>query len=165
MASQHSFDIVSNIDMQEVDNAFHQTQKEMQTRYDFKGSKSTIELKQKERQIVIHADDDFKRKAIVDMLQTKLIKRGVSIKALQYGTVEDASGGTQRQTITLQSGIEKDNARMIVKMIKDTKRKVQAAIQDDQVRVTGAKIDDLQATMQTIREADLAFDVQFVNYR
>ena len=165
MASQHSFDIVSNIDMQEVDNAFHQTQKEMQTRYDFKGSKSTIELKQKERQIVIHADDDFKRKAIVDMLQTKLIKRGVSIKALQYGTVEDASGGTQRQTITLQSGIEKDNARMIVKMIKDTKRKVQAAIQDDQVRVTGAKIDDLQATMQTIREADLSFDVQFVNYR
>ena len=165
MASQHSFDIVSNIDMQEVDNAFHQTQKEMQTRYDFKGSKSTIELKQKERQIVIHADDDFKRKAIVDMLQTKLIKRGVSIKALQYGTVEDASGGTQRQTITLQSGIEKDNARMIVKMIKDTKRKVQAAIQDDQVRVTGAKIDDLQATMQMIREADLSFDVQFVNYR
>ncbi|MBL0174689.1 MAG: YajQ family cyclic di-GMP-binding protein [Ignavibacteria bacterium] len=165
MASQHSFDIVSNIDMQEVDNAFHQTQKEMQTRYDFKGAKSTIELKPKERQIVIHADDDFKRKAIVDMLQTKLIKRGVSIKALQYGTVEDASGGTQRQTITLQSGIEKDNARMIVKMIKDTKRKVQAAIQDDQVRVTGAKIDDLQATMQTIREADLSFDVQFVNYR
>ena len=165
MASQHSFDIVSNIDMQEVDNAFHQTQKEMQTRYDFKGSKSTIELKQKERQIVIHADDDFKRKAIVDMLQTKLIKRGVSIKALQYGTVEDASGGTQRQTITLQSGIETDNARMIVKMIKDTKRKVQAAIQDDQVRVTGAKIDDLQATMQMIREADLSFDVQFVNYR
>jgi uncharacterized protein YajQ (UPF0234 family) len=165
MASQHSFDIVSNIDMQEVDNAFHQTQKEMQTRYDFKGAKSSIELKQKERQIVIHADDDFKRKAIIDILQSKLIKRGVSIKALQYGEVDDASGGTQRQTITLQSGIDKDNARMIVKMIKDTKRKVQAAIQDDQVRVTAGKIDDLQAIIQMIREADLAFDVQYVNYR
>ena len=165
MASQHSFDIVSNIDMQEVDNAFHQTQKEMQTRYDFKGSKSTIELKQKERQIVIHADDDFKRKAIIDILQSKLIKRGISIKALQYGAVDDASGGTQRQTITLQSGIDKDNARMLVKMIKDTKRKVQAAIQEDQVRVTAGKIDDLQAIIQLIREADLTFDVQYVNYR
>ena len=165
MASQHSFDIVSNIDMQEVDNAFHQTQKEMQTRYDFKGAKSTIELKPKERQIVIHADDDFKRKAIIDILQSKLIKRGISIKALQYGAVDDASGGTQRQTITLQSGIDKDNARMLVKMIKDTKRKVQAAIQEDQVRVTAGKIDDLQAIIQLIREADLTFDVQYVNYR
>jgi uncharacterized protein YajQ (UPF0234 family) len=165
MASQHSFDIVSNIDMQEVDNAFHQTQKEMQTRYDFKGAKSSIELKPKERQIVIHADDDFKRKAIIDILQSKLIKRGISIKALQYGAVDDASGGTQRQTITLQSGIDKDNARMLVKMIKDTKRKVQAAIQEDQVRVTAGKIDDLQAIIQMIREADLSFDVQYVNYR
>ena len=165
MAAQHSFDIVSNIDMQEVDNAFHQTQKEMQTRYDFKGTKSTIELKPKERQIIIHADDDFKRKAIIDILQSKLIKRGVSIKALQYSAVDDASGGTQRQTITLQSGIEKDNARMLVKMIKDTKRKVQAAIQEDQVRVTAGKIDDLQAIIQLIREADLSFDVQYVNYR
>ena len=165
MALQHSFDIVSNIDMQEVDNAFHQTQKEMQTRYDFKGAKSTIELKPKERQIVIHADDDFKRKAIIDILQSKLIKRGISIKALQYGAVDDASGGTQRQTITLQSGIDKDNARMLVKMIKDTKRKVQAAIQEDQVRVTAGKIDDLQAIIQLIREADLTFDVQYVNYR
>jgi len=165
MAAQHSFDIVSKIDMQEVDNAFHQTQKEMQTRYDFRGSKSGIELKPKERHIIVLADDDYKRKAIIDMLQNKLIKRGISIKALIYGPVEDAAGGMQRQTITLQSGIEKDNARLIVKMIKDMKLKVQTAIQEDQVRVTAGKIDDLQAIIAKIKEADLPFDTQYVNYR
>ena len=165
MASQHSFDIVSRIDMQEVDNAFHQTQKEMLTRYDFKGSKSRIELNQKDRQIVILADDDFKRKAILDMLQNKLIKRGIPIKALQYGKIDDASGGMQRQLVTLQAGIDKENARELVRMIKDTKLKVQAAIQEDQVRVTGAKIDDLQTVIQHVREADLPYDTQFVNFR
>ena len=139
MAAQHSFDIVSHIDMQEVDNAFNQTRKEMATRYDFKGSKSAIELKQKERQILVLADDDFKLRAIVDILQSKLIKRGISIKALQYGSVDEASGGMVRQTVTLQSGIEKENARLLVKMIKDAKLKVQAAIQEDQVRVSSAK--------------------------
>ena len=165
MAVQHSFDIVSHIDMQEVDNAFNQTRKEMATRYDFKGSKSAIELKQKERQILVLADDDFKLRAIVDILQSKLIKRGISIKALQYGSVDEASGGMVRQTVTLQSGIEKENARLLVKMIKDAKLKVQAAIQEDQVRVSSAKIDDLQTVIALIKDADLPFDTQYVNYR
>lgn len=165
MALQHSFDIVSHIDMQEVDNAFNQTRKEMATRYDFKASKSSIELKQKERQIVILADDDFKLRAIVDILQGKLIKRGISIKALRYGQVDEASGGMVRQTVSLQSGIEKEDARLLVKMIKDAKLKVQAAIQEDQVRVSSGKIDDLQTVIALIKEADLPFDTQYVNYR
>lgn len=165
MASQHSFDIVSKVDLQEVTNALHQTTKELQTRYDFKGSKSSVELKSKENQIVVLADDDYKRRAILDILQNKLIKRGVPLKALIYGNAEDASGGMMRQTISLQAGIDKEHARLLVKMIKDTKLKVQSAIQEDQVRVTAAKIDDLQSVMKLLREADLAFDMQFVNYR
>lgn len=165
MASNHSFDIVSKVDMQEVTNALHQTQKEMLTRYDFRGTKSTIELNLKERQIVILADDDYKRKAIIDILQNKLIKRSVSIKALTYGKVEDATGGMARQTISLQAGIDKENAKLLVKMIKDTKLKVQASIQEDQVRVTAAKIDDLQSIISLLRDADMPFDMQFVNYR
>ena len=165
MAFQHSFDIVSQVDMQEVTNAYQQTMKEVQTRYDFKGSKSTIDLLLKEKQLVVLADDDFKRKALIDILQTKLIKRGVPIKALQYGKIEDAANSMLRQTITLQSGIEKDNARLIVKMIKDLKLKTQATIQEDQVRVVAMKIDDLQIVIGKLREADLAFDIQFVNYR
>jgi cyclic-di-GMP-binding protein len=165
MAMQHSFDIVSKIDLQEVTNALHQTTKEMLTRYDFKGSKSSVELKAKEHQIVVLADDDLKRRAVIDMLQNKLVKRGVPLKGLTYGTPEDAAGGMIRQSIAMQAGIDKDNARKIVKMIKDSKLKVQAAIQEDQVRVTAGKIDDLQAVIKLLREADLPFDAQFVNYR
>jgi cyclic-di-GMP-binding protein len=165
MATQHSFDIVSKIDMQEVTNALHQTTKEMQTRYDFKGSKSSVELKTKDHQIVVLADDDLKRRAVLDILQNKFVKRGVPLKGLTYGTPEDAAGGMVRQTISLQAGIDKENARMLVKMIKDAKLKVQAAIQEDQVRVTANKIDDLQAVISLLREADLSFDMQFVNYR
>jgi cyclic-di-GMP-binding protein len=165
MATQHSFDIVSKIDLQEVTNALHQTTKEMLTRYDFKGSKSTVELKAKEHQIVVLADDDLKRRAVLDILQNKFVKRGVPLKGLTYGTPEDAAGGMFRQTISLQAGIDKENARLLVKMIKDAKLKVQAAIQEDQVRVTANKIDDLQAVMKLLREADLSFDMQFVNYR
>jgi cyclic-di-GMP-binding protein len=165
MAFQHSFDIVSQVDMQEVMNAYNQSMKEVQTRYDFKGSKSTIDLLMKEKELVVHADDDFKRKALIDILQTKLIKRGVPIKALQYGKIEDAAEGMLRQTITLQSGIDKDKARMLVKMIKDLKLKTQATIQEDQVRVVAMKIDDLQTVIGALREADLEFDIQFVNYR
>ncbi len=165
MATQHSFDIVSRVDMQEVDNAYNQTMKEIRTRYDFKGSKSSITLQQKERRIVVLADDDFKRKAIIDILQDKLIRRGIPLKAVQYGNIEDASGGMLRQTVSFQAGIDKEQARQLVKMIKDMKLKAQAAIQEDQVRVTAQKIDDLQTIIQKVREADLPFDAQFVNYR
>ncbi|MDH7515357.1 MAG: YajQ family cyclic di-GMP-binding protein [Bacteroidota bacterium] len=165
MADRHSFDIVSLVDMQEVHNAFNQALKEIRTRYDFKGSKSTLTFLPKERRIVILADDDFKRKAVIDILQTKLIRRGVPVKAMQYGAVENASGGMVRQALTFQCGIDKEQARLLVRMVKETKRKVQAAIQEDQVRVSGEKIDDLQAVIRHIREADLPFDVQFVNYR
>ena len=165
MAMQHSFDIVSKIDLQEVTNALHQTTKEMQTRYDFKGSKSSVELKTKEHQVIVLADDDLKRRAILDILQNKFVKRGVPLKGISYGTPEDAAGGMIRQTLSLQAGIDKENARLLVKMIKDSKLKVQAAIQEDQVRVTAGKIDDLQAVIKLLREADLAFDTQFVNYR
>jgi len=165
MAETFSFDIVSEVNLQETDNAINQARKEIVQRYDFKGSKSTIDLDLKEKKIAVVSDDDFKLKAVIDILQNKLIKRGVPLKALDYGAVEPASGGTVRQSIGLRVGIDKDNARLIVKMIKDTKIKVQAQIMDDQVRVSGKAKDDLQAVMKLIREAELKFAVQFTNYR
>lgn len=163
MAAMHSFDIVSRLDMQEVNNAVQQTIKEIQTRYDFKGSKSSIELGKDN--ITVLADDDFKMKAVIDILQNKMIKRGVSIKALQYGKQEPASGGMVRMVITLQQGISKEHAKEIVAMIKDTKRKVQTTIQGDQLRVTSRDIDDLQIIIKMLREKDLSFAIQFENYR
>jgi uncharacterized protein YajQ (UPF0234 family) len=165
MADTYSFDIVSDVDMQEVDNALNQARKEIIQRYDFKGSKSSIELKEKEKQIVLVSDDDFKMKAVIDILQSKFVKRGVPLKALTYGTLEAAAGSTVRQTITLQNGIDKENGKLIVKMIKDSKLKVQAQIMDDQVRVSGKSKDDLQAVMSLVRGADLKFAIQFKNYR
>ena len=165
MADTYSFDIVSDVDMQEVDNAMNQARKEIIQRYDFKGSKSSIELNEKERQIVLVSDDDFKMKAVVDILQSKFVKRGISLKALTYAAVEQAAGGTVRQTITLQNGIDKENGKLIVKMIKDSKLKVQAQIMDDQVRVSGKSKDDLQSVMALVRGADLKFAIQFKNYR
>ena len=165
MADTSSFDIVSDIDLQEVDNAINQARKEIAQRFDFKGSKSSIDLDQKEKQITVHSDDDFKLKSVVDILQGKLIKRSVPLKALSYGTVEQSAGGTVRQVVKLLVGIDKDNARKIVKMIKDTKLKVQAQIMDDQVRVGGKNKDDLQAVIKMIRDANLPFAVQFTNYR
>jgi uncharacterized protein YajQ (UPF0234 family) len=165
MADTFSFDIVSKIDMQEVDNALNQARKEIIQRYDFKGSKTSLDLNQKELELVLISDDEFKLKAVIDILQNKLIKRSVPLKALSYGNIEPASGGTVRQIIKLQSGIEKDNARLIVKMIKDTKLKVQSQIMDDQVRVSGKSKDDLQTIMNMVRNADLPFATQFVNYR
>jgi len=165
MADTSSFDIVSDIDLQEVDNAINQARKEIAQRFDFKGSKSSIDLDQKEKQITVHSDDDFKLKSVVDILQGKLIKRSVPLKALSYGTVEQSAGGTVRQVVKLLVGIDKDNARKIVKMIKDTKLKVQAQIMDDQVRVSGKNKDDLQAVIKMIRDANLPFAVQFTNYR
>jgi uncharacterized protein YajQ (UPF0234 family) len=165
MADTNSFDIVSNVDMQEVDNAVNQARKEIAQRYDFKGSKASIELKHKEHELVLIADDDFKMKAVVDVLQSKLVKRGVPLKALSYGTVEPAAGSTVKQVVKLQVGIDKENAKRVVKLIKDTKLRVQAQIMDDQVRVSGKSKDDLQQVMAVLRAAELSFAVQFVNYR
>ncbi len=161
----NSFDIVSEINWQEIDNAINQTRKEILTRYDFKGSKSSIEMNPKDRLLTIIADDDFKLRSVIDILQNKFVKRSVPLKALKYKPAEEASMGTLRQVIEIQQGINKDNARKIVKMIKDTKLKVQAAIQDEQVRVSGKNKDDLQAVISMVRSADLDFAVQFVNYR
>lgn len=165
MADTSSFDIVSEVNLQEVDNAINQARKEIGQRYDFKGSKSSIDLNQKDKLLTIISDDDFKLKAVVDILQNKLIKRGVPVKALNYGKVEPAANTTVRQIITLRVGIDKENAKLLVKMIKDTRLKVQAQIMDDQVRVSGKSKDDLQAIMKHLREADLEFAMQFTNYR
>lgn len=165
MADTSSFDIVSEVNLQEVDNAINQARKEIGQRYDFKGSKSSIELNQKDKLLTIISDDDFKLKAVVDILQNKLIKRSVPVKALDYGKVEPAANTTVRQIITLRVGIDKENAKLLVKMIKESRLKVQAQIMDDQVRVSGKSKDDLQAVMKLIREAELEFATQFTNYR
>ena len=159
-----SFDIVSKTDVQEVDNAVNQAIKEMQQRYDFKGSKSEIKWEKKEEMTVV-GDDDGKLKSVIDILQTKLVKRGVSLKSLDYGKVEDASGGLKRQVIKIKQGIEGDKAKEITKFIKELKVKVQAQIQDDQIRVTGKKIDDLQEVIQNMKAKDFDIDLQFVNMR
>lgn len=163
--AMNSFDIVSEVNWQEIDNAIHQSIKEIQQRYDFKGSKSSIEANQKDKKITIISDDDYKLKSVIDILQTKLVKRSVPLKAFKYHTAEPASGGTVRQVVDVQQGISKDNSRLIVKLIKDTKLKVQAAIQDEQVRVSGKDKDDLQSIIAMIKNANLDFAVQFVNYR
>ena len=165
MADNSSFDIVSKVDMQEVDNALNQARKEVIQRYDFKGSKTSIELKEKELEIVLISDDDFKMKAVVDILQSKFVKRSVPLKALTYGVIEPAAGSTVRQVIKLQNGIDKENAKLITKMIKESKLKVQAQIMDDQVRVSGKSKDDLQSVMAMLRQAELKFAIQFTNYR
>lgn len=165
MAQTFSFDIVSKVDLFEVQNAVNQATKEITTRYDFRGSKSEITLNEKENQLELLGDDEFRLKSVVDMLQEKLVKRSVSLKALTYEKVEEASGGMARQKIKIQSGIEKEKAKEIVKFIKETKIKVQASIQDAQIRVSGAKKDDLQTVMQLLREHDFDIHMQFTNYR
>lgn len=163
MAKEASFDIVSNADVQEVINAVHQAQKELQTRFDFKGSKSEINMSDED--IVVVSDDEYKLTSVIDILQSKLIKRGISLKSLDYQVVESASKGTVRQTIRIKQGLEQDVAKKIVKIIKDSKLKVQATLQGDQVRVTGKSRDDLQMVIQTLKDEDLAADLQYVNYR
>jgi uncharacterized protein YajQ (UPF0234 family) len=165
MEQQSSFDIVSEVNMQEVDNALNQARKEVLTRYDFKDSKTSIDFAEKEKEVTIHTEDEFRLKAVVDILQNKFIKRGIAIKTLKYGTVETASGGTIRQKITLQVGIDKENAKKLVQIIKETKRKVQASIMEDQVRVTGKDKDDLQAIIALLRGTDFPLSLQFTNYR
>ena len=159
-----SFDVVSQVNFQEVDNALNQAIKEIQTRYDFKGTKSEIRRGEKGAFTVI-ADDEFKRKSVLDIVQSKLVKRGVSLKALELGKVEPASGGTVRQEITFQAGIPGEKAKEIVKLLKDSKLKVQGAIQEDQVRVSGKNKDDLQAAIQAIKAKDFGLDLQFTNFR
>jgi len=165
MPQANSFDVVSQVDMQEVDNAINQALKELLARYDFKGIRTTIELDQKEKKVVVHTGDEFHLKSVVDTLQTKFVKRGVSLKALRYDAVESASGGTARQVVHLQVGLDKEHAKQLTKLIKDSGLKVQAQIMDDQVRVSGKSKDDLQSVMNLLRGKDLPFAMQFVNYR
>ena len=163
MAAENSFDIVSKIEMTEVTNAVTQAMKEIGQRFDFKGSKSDIT--QEKEALVIISDDEYKLKSVVDILQGKLVKRGVPIKNLSYGKVEPALGGAVRQRITLQQGIPTDKAKEIVKTIKDTKIKVQASIQADQVRISGKNRDDLQSVIQLLKNKDFGIELQFTNYR
>ena len=158
-----SFDAVSQVDRQEIDNALNQARKEISQRYDFKDTKTTIDIEQDE--IRINSTDDFKVKATVEVLQEKLARRHVPLKALVYGAIEPAGGGRSKQTITVQQGIATEKARDIVKTLKDAKLKVQAQIQGDQVRVSGKKRDDLQAAIALLKQHDFGLPLQFVNFR
>ena len=159
-----SFDIVSKVDLQEVSNAIQQALKEVHTRYDLKDSKSDIQMDGKEA-LVLTSADDFKLKAVNDVLQSKLVKRGVPLKALTYVAIEEAAGSTVRQRITMQQGIPIEKAREIVKLIKNSKKKVQASIQGDLVRVSGKDRDTLQEIIAMLRQTDFGIDMQFTNYR
>jgi uncharacterized protein YajQ (UPF0234 family) len=162
-SSMPSFDIVSQTDMQEMDNAVNQTRKEISTRYDFKGSKAGIELA--DDKITVVGDDDYKLEAVMEILRGKLVRRGLDPRCLDYGTVEDASGGTRRQVVDIKQGVSQDLAKQIVKQIKQEKMKVQAAIQGDQVRVTGKKRDDLQAVIALVKGMDTDRPLNYINFR
>jgi uncharacterized protein YajQ (UPF0234 family) len=164
MAAENSFAIVSNVDLPEVTNAIQQALKEIHQRYDLKASHSDIQFDGKD-EIVLTSADEYKLKAVIDVLQTKLVKRNVSLKALTYGKVEPAANSTVRQKVKLQQGIAIEKAREIVKTIKDSKKKVQASINADVVRVTGKDRDSLQETIALIRQSDFGIDIQFTNYR
>ncbi|MDP4111365.1 MAG: YajQ family cyclic di-GMP-binding protein [Bacillota bacterium] len=163
MAKESSFDIVSKVELPEVQNAIQIALKEISTRYDFKGSKSDISLDKEE--LVLVSDDEFKLSQLKDVLVSKLIKRNVPTKNIDYGKVENASGGTVRQRAKLVQGIDKDNAKKINTIIKNSGLKVKSQVQDDQVRVTGKNKDDLQLIISAVRGADLPIDVQFINFR
>jgi len=163
MAQEFSFDVVSKTDMQEVTNAVQQAQKELAQRFDFKGSKSSIELASDELTIV--SDDEGKLRQVIDVLESRLVKRQVALKAIDYGKIEAAALGTVRQKAKIVQGIETEKAKAIVKSIKDAKLKVQASIQADQVRVTGRSKDDLQKAMAIIKQGDFGIPLQFTNYR
>ncbi|MEK6558687.1 MAG: YajQ family cyclic di-GMP-binding protein [Planctomycetota bacterium] len=160
----HSFDIVCKVEMHEVNNAIDQAKKQLAVRYDFKGSKSSITLNS-DNSITLIADDDYKMKSLTEILKEKLAKRNVPLKALSFGKAENALGGAIRQVITFQSGIPMEKAKDIVKLIKGLKLKVQAQIQEDKVRVTSQKIDDLQEIIKTIKDQNYDFAVQFINYK
>jgi len=161
----NSFDIVSKIDLNEVLNAVQQTSKEIQTRYDLKDSKSSVELNDKEHKLLLASSDEYKLKAVTEILGQKLVKRNVPLKGLTYGTIQTASAGAVRQEISLQQGISTEKARDIVKLIKDSKLKVQASIQGDVVRITGKDRDVLQQVIALLKGKDFGIDMQFTNYR
>src|SRR5215471_6319181 len=165
MAQDFSFDVVSRVDLQEVSNSVQQASKEIATRFDFRGSASKIEWDEKEMTLTLTSDDAGKLKSVVDILETRLVKRGIALKAIEYGTPQPSAGGTVRQTAKVQQGIDSDKARAIVKSIKDSKLKVQAAIQSDQIRISGRNKDDLQAVMAKLRAGDYGLPLQFTNYR
>ena len=163
MAQQNSFDIVSEIDRAEVTNAINQTIKEVRQRFDFKGSSATVALEGNE--LVLTAEDETKLRNMNDIFQQKLVRRGVPLKALSYGAVEPAAGGTVRQRVQIQQGIPQDKAKEVVKFIKDSKAKVQASIQGDIVRVAGKDRDTLQSVIANLKQKDFGIDMQFSNYR
>lgn len=163
MAKENTFDIVSKIDLNEVTNAINQAMKEVGQRFDFKGSKSDITLE--ENDIVLVSDDDFKLKSLIEILESKLIKRNVPLKGLSFGKIEPAAGSTVRQHVTLQQGIPTEKAKEIVKFIKDSKLKVQPSIQGDSVRVSGKDRDVLQDVIAKLKGKDFGIDMQFTNYR
>lgn len=165
-SKDHSFDIVSVVNMQELDNAIQQAKKELDQRFDFKGSNSSIELDKTEKTVTLKTENEYRLKTLVDLVQTKCVKRGVSLKALKFESLETGMiGGSVKQVITIQNGIPSDKAKEIVKSIKESKIKVQAQIQEDQVRVQSPKIDDLQATIAYVKQKDYAIDLQCINFR
>ncbi|MGE5653254.1 MAG: YajQ family cyclic di-GMP-binding protein [Bacillota bacterium] len=163
MASDCSFDVVSEVDLQEVDNAVNQTRKELSQRYDFKGSKAEITMENEE--IKLLADNEFQLRSLVDILQSKAFKRGIALRAFDYGKIEPASGGLVRQVVKIQRGISKEKGRDVVNAVKELKLKIQAQIMDDQVRVSGKNKDDLQKVIQTLKGRDFGIELQFVNFR
>jgi uncharacterized protein YajQ (UPF0234 family) len=166
MAQQHTFDVSTGVDLQEVDNAVNQAQKEIAQRYDFKGSKASIEFRRGEGKLVIVADDEYKMRAVVDVLQSKLIRRQVPVKNLTFGDVHPAAGDTVRREITLAQSLDGETAKKVAAAIKNAKlKKVQASIQGDQVRVSSSSRDDLQAVIALLREQDFGVELTFGNYR
>lgn len=163
MSSESSFDIVSKMDMQELTNAVHQTEKEIENRFDFKNSKSSLKLEKDA--LVVASEDEYKLNAVIDILQTKMVKRGITLKNMDFGKVEPASLGTVRQRLGLRQGIDQENAKKINILIRDSKLKVKSTIQGDQIRVTGKSRDDLQQIIQLLRKAELPLDLQFNNLK
>ena len=161
----NTFDVVSKIELPEVSNAIQQTIKEIQQRYDLKNSHSSIELNEKDHKVLLQSQDEFKLKAVIEILEQKLVKRKVPLKGLNYGSVTPAAGSTVRQEVSLQQGIPTEKAREIVKKVKDSKLKVQASIQGDFVRVSGKDRDTLQSVIKLLRDSDFGIDMQFINYR
>ncbi len=165
MADEHSFDIVSRVEMQEVLNAVQQAAKEISQRFDFRDSQSSIDLNREKAEITLVSDDEYKLNSLTEILKNKLVKRSVSLKALSFGKMEKAAGDTVRQVVSLQQGLSPERAKDIVKLVKDMKLKVHSEIQKDQVRVRGKKLDDLQSVIQMLKGKDFDFHIEFINYR
>lgn len=165
IAAEYSFDVVSRVDMSEVQNAINQASKEVATRYDFRGTRAEINLDPKALTLTLTADDTQQLRSLLELVQQRLAKRGVSLRALEPGTPEPAEGSTLRQVIVLRQGIPSEKAREMARLLRDSKLKVSSQIQDDQLRIAGSKKDDLQAVMTLLKQQDFGVDLQFVNYR